>query len=151
MTFENEFWEWVKTLSKDVPRADACYLEPHDNKRDGCDDRYFRPKCVEIQRWVEKHNKTGLTRARSPLESHDSDSTIWCDRCGMLLYSSPTEYCIEVEADEGWPSMDTLAQGSECAAILFDMYDCGGSYQCDHDKFWAMLEPHARRWFGKKD
>ena len=143
--FEDEFWEWIKELSKDVPRAKACYLKSHDNN--DCDYRDFCPKCVDIQRWVEKHNKTCFTHVRYPYESPDSDSTIWCDRCGILLYSSPTDYCIETEANEGWPEIDIITKGSELAAILFDMYDCGGSYACSHDKWWAILEPHARRWF----
>jgi len=147
--FEDKFWEWIKALSKDVPRADACYLGSHDNDRNGWDDRDFCPKCVEIQRWVEKHNKSKLTHVHYPCESPESDSTIWCDRCGILLYSSPTDYCIETEANEGWPMIETMTQGSEDAdaAILFDMYDFGGSYACSHDKWWAILEPHARRWF----
>lgn len=137
---EKLFVAWLERKSAGIEWCSLCWLETADGD---CDDPEYCPECVEIQRRVEKHNKTGFTRICYGSDSEETDSPKRCERCGCLLYHSPTEYYLEEEIGV------MEKPGPVCpsdAAIWHNMLTMNGCYgPCNRAEWWPKIEPHAKR------
>lgn len=142
---ELAFVAWLETQSASVEwRYERCLF---DNNRD-YDDRDFCATCVEVQRYVERHKKTGLTRIDGWDEAHESDSPKWCERCGVLLWHSLTEDGANNEI-KGWLDNLDADVSAQDAAIMHNFLDGNGEYSgYTRAKWWPIIEPIARRYCG---
>jgi len=138
---ETRFVEWLAKLSRGVEWKYMRWLLDNDgglfetnNGGDFCYD------CVEIQKFVNRHERNGFTQIDGWNESFPSDSPRWCERCGILLCHSLTEYGISEEIG-GLSEPGRMLPGD--AAIIHNFLDGIGDYQ--RDKHWPLIEPHAIR------
>lgn len=137
---EEEFVAWLAELSKGVRWEYMRTL--FDNEKNYMDEDYC-PKCVEIQRYVEKHNKTGYTNIDGWDESQEADAERRCARCDVLLHISPTEYMIGDEI-EYLSTCDEISE--DFAAQMHNWLTHNGNYSgFNRHKFWPLIEPHAKR------
>lgn len=137
---EYEFVAWLLDRSRDVRWAYGRWLETYTGD---CGDDDYCTECVIVQRYVERHQKTGYTRISGWNELQSQDGPRWCGRCDVLLYHSPTEHMIEEEMGS-WADPHHEPSVTDCA-ILYNLMTCGGLYQMDRSKWWPLLEPHVER------
>ncbi len=143
---ESDFLAWIAERGTGVRWAYGRWLEdPQGNMDEGS----YCPDCAVIQRYVERHNKTRYTRISGWDESQSQDSPTWCERCGVLLHHSPTEYMIEEEWSF-WVDPHRELDATDFA-ILHNLMTCGGLYEMQRDKWWPVLEPHAKRMMQNKE
>jgi len=135
---EIAFKEWLGPKQADVKEEFMRWLENPDG---GCLAEDWCVRCVEIQRYREKHKKSRYTRINGWNEHFESDSPRWCSQCGVLLCFSLTEYGVDMEISEILATAKDLH--AEEAFILFELLDGMGNYI--REKHWPMMEPHAKR------
>ena len=136
---ERRFLDWLAARAAGVEWKYGRWLETH---RGGFSEFSYCEECAEIQRHVERHKKTGFSNISGWDDWPASDSPMRCDRCGALLYHSATECMLKAEVQEGLAGDKMLP---EDAAILHHAMTCGGEYEGDREKWWPLIEPHARR------
>ena len=136
---EAQFIQWLAVRADGVKWKYQRWLETSDGAVDL--DAYC-PECASIQRYVERHNKTGFTRISGWDEWYQEDGPQWCARCGVLLYHSLTAYGLGLEIAGG---EDTDGMSPEDAAIMHHAMTCGGEYESDRENLWPLIEPHAKR------
>lgn len=96
--------------------------------------------CVVIQRYVERHNKTGCTSIDGWNEWVESDGYRFCDRCGCVLWHSLTGYGVENEMEYLATEGDPLGSVVD-VTLTHHMLTCGGEYEFNRKNWWPVLEP----------
>jgi heterodisulfide reductase subunit C len=138
-SLELRFIGWLLERSKDVKWAYERWLETPSGE---CYEGVYCTACAGIQRYVERHNRTGFTRVGGWDDDESSDQPYHCERCDTLLHHCPTEHMIEEETE--WLSRAESLSDDD-AAILHNLMTCGGEYEYDRGKWWLLVEPHVVR------
>lgn|GEM_PF-6368985 len=134
---QQRFHDYCRARAANVVSKYSRWLETHDGfdcQQDYCVD------CVEIQRYVERHNKTGFTKIRGWDDRTEVDSVMHCDRCGVRLKCSLTDCGMEQEIE--YLLQDDHLTDEDCYTIS-DFLDGFGCY--DDGKYWPLIAPHAER------
>jgi len=112
--------------------------------------------CVVIQCYVNRNkdrrrkrrHRERMTRVCGYNDYMEMNHTPYCERCGVLLYFSPTSCWIEEEI-RYLKEIDTK-DGLDVreAAVIHNMMTCGGEYDYKKEKWWPLLGPELVRLLG---
>lgn len=138
---ESDFKEYLTELSLGVVRKFGRWLETEGGDANGGD---FCVDCVEAVARQRKRQKNPYHHIHGWDDAQESDSVPHCEKCGILLEHSPTEYCIE--SDIEWLS-EAKEIDAEGAAIILNWLSGMGCYS--REKHWPLVVRHVKRFMRK--
>lgn len=106
-----------------------------------CSEGFYCVDCVKIQRYVERHRKSGLTDIDGWDESFYEDSQRFCERCGVVLECSLTKHGIDEEVRHLTEDATSL-HDTDCWTIARFLDGYGDWRDEEHG---PLLAPHVER------